>query len=425
MTTAADTVAAGDLSPLTTGDGTPLKTALARVTRRARLKALFLVVPLLLFVIVTFAVPIGQMLYLSVYNPVFSDNMPRLSSWLRDREVTTVPGEDAFKALVLDLTEARANRTHAQVGTRINYERTGATSLFKSTARKIKRIKGPPYKDQILALNEEWGDLHLWTVMARAAPPHTATFYAQALDLSYDAEGDIVRAPENRRIYGHLFLRTLFLSALIAGLCLILGYPAAHLLASLPLKYSNLLMVLVLLPFWTSLLVRTTSWITLLQSQGVLNDILVSLGVLGDDGRLQLMYNQWGTVIAMTHIMLPFMILPLYSVMKTVPKDFVRAARSLGAGPVTAFLRVYLPQTVPGIGAGVLLVFIISVGYYITPALVGGSSGQLISNQIAFHMLQSLNWGLAAALGALLLGGVILLYWLYDRLVGVDNMKLG
>ncbi len=180
-----------------------------------------------------------------------------------------------------------------------------------------------------------------------------------------------------------------------------------------------------LLPFWTSLLVRTTSWITLLQSQGVLNDMLVSVGILSDDGRLELMYNQWGTVIAMTHIMLPFMILPLYSVMKTVPKDFVRAARSLGAGPVTAFLRVYLPQTVPGIGAGVLLVFIISVGYYITPALVGGSSGQLISNQIAFHMLQSLNWGLAAALGALLLGGVILLYWLYDRLVGVDNMKLG
>jgi putative spermidine/putrescine transport system permease protein len=425
MTAADPAVDGGGHVPLTTGDGTPLKAALARATRRARVKAVLLVTPLLLFVIVTFAVPIGQMLYLSVFNPVFSDNMPRLSAWLRAHDVTEVPGEDAFEALVLDLKDARANRTHAQVGTRINYERSGATSLFKSTARKIRKITGPPYKDQLLALDAEWGERHLWTVMARAASPHTSTFYAQALDLTYDAAGDLTRAPENRRIYGLLFQRTLFLSALIAGLCLILGYPVAHLLASLPLKHSNLLMVLVLLPFWTSLLVRTTSWITLLQSQGVLNDLLVALGVLADDGRLQLMYNQWGTVIAMTHIMLPFMILPLYSVMKTVPKDFVRAARSLGAGPVTAFLRVYLPQTVPGIGAGVLLVFIISVGYYITPALVGGSSGQLISNQIAFHMLQSLNWGLAAALGALLLGGVILLYWLYDRLVGVDNMKLG
>ena len=418
--TAADTT-----RTLTTGDGTPLKAALARATRRARVKALLLVAPLLLFVLITFAVPIGQMLYLSIYNPVFSDNMPRLSAWLRSNEVTEVPGEDAFEALVLDLKDARKNRTHAQVGTRINYEHAGATSLFKSTARRLRKIDGPPYKEKLLALKKDWNDLHLWTVMKRAASPHTPAFYAQALDLAFDEKGDLTRAPEERRIYVLLFERTLLLSALIAFLCLLLGYPVAHLLASLPLRYSNLLMVLVLLPFWTSLLVRTTSWITLLQSQGVLNDMLVTLGLVGDDGRIQLMYNQWGTVIAMTHIMLPFMILPLYSVMKTVPKDFVRAARSLGAGPVTAFVRVYFPQTVPGIGAGVLLVFIISVGYYITPALVGGSSGQLISNQIAFHMLQSLNWGLAAALGAILLAGVLVLYWLYDRLVGVDNMKLG
>ncbi|HAD86856.1 MAG TPA: ABC transporter permease [Rhodospirillaceae bacterium] len=410
---------------LTTGDGTPLKTALARATRRAKLKAVVLVLPLLLFVLVTFAVPIGQMLYLSVYSPVFADNMPRLSAYLMANPVTEVPGEAAFEALVLDLKDARKNRTHAQVGTRVNYEKAGSTSLFKSTARRLRKIDGPPYKEKLLALKPAWDDLHLWTVMERAAHRHTLSFYASALDLGYDAKGDLVRAPEERRIYGLLFQRTLLLSALIAGLCLLLGYPVAHLLANLPLKYSNLLMVLVLLPFWTSLLVRTTSWITLLQSQGVLNDLMVWIGIVGDDGRIQLMYNQAGTVIAMTHIMLPFMILPLYSVMKTVPKDFVRAARSLGAGPVTAFVRVYFPQTVPGIGAGVLLVFIISVGYYITPALVGGSSGQLISNQIAFHMLQSLNWGLAAALGALLLGGVLLLYWLYDRLVGVDNMKLG
>jgi putative spermidine/putrescine transport system permease protein len=217
----------------------------------------------------------------------------------------------------------------------------------------------------------------------------------------------------------------MFLSAVIAALCLLLGFPIAHLLATLPLRYSNLLMILVLLPFWTSLLVRTTSWMVLLQSEGVINDALVYLGVISHDGRLAMMYNRVGTIVAMTHILLPFMVLPLYSVMRTINPSYVRAARSLGATSWAAFRRIYLPQTVPGIGAGILLVFILAVGYYITPALVGGSSGQLFSNMIAFHMQRSLNWSLAAALAAILLGAVLLLYWLYDRLIGIDNMKLG
>jgi putative spermidine/putrescine transport system permease protein len=206
---------------------------------------------------------------------------------------------------------------------------------------------------------------------------------------------------------------------------LILGFPVAHLLATLPLKWSNLLMIFVLLPFWTSLLVRTTSWIVLLQTEGVVNSTLVALGIIGDQNRVQMIYNMTGTVVAMTHILLPFMILPLYSVMRPINPSYVRAARSLGASPFTAFRRVYLPQTVPGVGAGILLVFILAVGYYITPALVGGADGQLISNLIAFHMQKSLNWSLAAALAALLLAAVLVLYWLYDRLVGIDNLKLG
>ena len=162
-----------------------------------------------------------------------------------------------------------------------------------------------------------------------------------------------------------------------------------------------------------------------MQSQGVVNDLMVATGIVGDESRLQMMYNQTGTIIAMTHILLPFTVLPLYSVMRTINPSYVRAARSLGATSWTAFRRIYLPQTIPGIGAGGLLVFILAVGYYITPALVGGSDGQLISNLIAFHMQKSLNWSLAAALAALLLGGVLIIYWLYDRLIGIDNLKLG
>lgn len=410
---------------LTTGDGTPLKLALALATRRARIRAFLLVVPLLLFVVVTFAVPIAQMLYLSINNPVFSDHMPRLTAYLKANPVKGVPGEEAFAALALDLADAKKNRTAARVGVRINYARAGSTSLFKSTARKAVKFAGPPYKEKLLKLSEKWGDPYLWQVMERASSSHTLSFYAAAIDLTYDADGDLVRVEPERRIYVLLFLRTWVLSAVIAFLCLLLGYPVAHLLSTLPLRYSNLLMILVLLPFWTSLLVRTTSWIALLQSQGVLNDLLVALGLVGENDRIQMMYNQFGTIVAMTHILLPFMILPLYSVMKTIPPDYVRAARSLGATSLTAFLKVYFPQSVPGIGAGFLLVFILAIGYYITPALVGGSSGQLISNQIAFHMQISLNWSLAAALGAILLFGVVLLYWLYDRLIGIDNMKLG
>jgi putative spermidine/putrescine transport system permease protein len=147
--------------------------------------------------------------------------------------------------------------------------------------------------------------------------------------------------------------------------------------------------------------------------------------MVNDADRLVMINNQFGTIVAMTHILLPFMILPLYSVMKTIPQTYVRAAKSLGATNWTAFWRVYFPQSVPGIGAGSILVFILAIGYYITPELVGGTTGTFISNRIAYHISSSLNWGLAAALGTILLAVVLLLYWVYDRIVGIDNVSLG
>jgi putative spermidine/putrescine transport system permease protein len=243
--------------------------------------------------------------------------------------------------------------------------------------------------------------------------------------MQYDSEGSIVAQPEDMQIYTQLYWRTLWVSLLITVVCLLLAYPISYLMATLPLGISNLLMIMVLLPFWTSLLVRTTSWIVLLQKEGVLNDIMVWVGVIGNEHRLQMIYNMTGTVVSMVHILLPFMVLPLYSVMKTISPTYVRAAQSMGATPARSFWKVYFPQSVPGIGAGAILVFILSIGYYITPALVGGRTGQLISNMIAYHMQKSLNWGLAAALGGLLLVGVLALYWLYNRIVGIDNMKLG
>ena len=420
---------------LTTADGQPLAKSLARAQARAKRRAFFLVMPLLAFVVITFVVPIGQMLHRSIYNPGFTLHrdvgtgtetpiMVNLRAWFAENPQGTAPDEAAYEALTTDLVHLRELRAQGSVGTRINYEYSGARSLFTSTARKARRFEAP-FMEAVLDADEEWAEPELWQAMRSASSAYTGNFYLAAVDRKRDAAGEVVQVDEERRVYILLFQRTLLLSALITFLTFVLGFPIAHLLATLPLRTSNILMIFVLLPFWTSLLVRTTSWIVLLQSQGVVNDSMVALGILDDEGRVQLIYNQIGTIVAMTHILLPFMVLPLYSVMRPINPSYVRAARSLGATSWTAFRRIYFPQTVPGIGAGALLVFILSVGYYITPALVGGSTGQLISNLIAFHMQNSLNWSLAAALAGLLLAGVLLLYWLYDRIVGIDNLKLG
>ncbi|WP_103172705.1 ABC transporter permease [Paracoccus sp. SY] len=410
---------------LRTADGKPLARALARSQSLARRRAFLLVLPLLAFILITFVVPIGQMLQRSFYNDGFSANMPALSQWFADNPRGTEPDEAAWSALATDLQAAAEARTIGVVGTRINYDVPGTRSLFTSTGRQVRRGIEPPYQAALLEIDEKWGNPALWSAMREASSPVTGNFYLAAVDRKRDETGSITQVEERQQVYVMLFMRTFWLSLLITAITFVLGFPIAHLLATLPMRKSNLLMILVLLPFWTSLLVRTTSWMVLLQQQGVINDILVWLGVIGAGQRLQMIYNQTGTIIAMTHILLPFMILPLYSVMRTINPSYVRAARSLGATSWTAFRRVYFPQTLPGLGAGALLVFILAVGYYITPALVGGSSGQLISNMIAMHMTDTLNWSMAAALAALLLASVLLLYWVYDRMVGIDNLKLG
>ncbi|MEY4982664.1 MAG: hypothetical protein RIR62_930 [Pseudomonadota bacterium] len=419
LTASAPARAAG----LTTADGRPLKAALAAAQQRAKRRAFLLVAPLLIFVVVTFILPIGQMLQRSVYHDGFSANAPNLVAWFDANPQGTEPDEAAFAALAADLKLMKEAKTAGEAGTRINYILSGTRSLFTSAARGADRLE-PPFKEALIADDPDWGKPAVWQAMRTASSTYTSDFYLIATDFERDEAGNLQRVADDQRIYLYLFGKTFLLSGLITVICLLLAFPVAHLLATLPMRWSNLLMILVLLPFWTSLLVRTTSWIVLLQGQGVINSVLVSLGLVSDDARLAMIYNELGTIIVMTHILLPFMILPLYSVMRVIPPSYARAARSLGATSWTTFRRIYLPQTLPGIGAGSLLVFILAVGYYITPALVGGADGQLISNLIDFHMDKS-NWSMAAALSAMLLAGVLVLYWLYDRLVGIDNLKFG
>lgn len=409
-------------------DGMSLKRKLARSLRRSRTEAFLLTVPLVVFLFVSFILPIGQMLTRSVSNDAFSASLPNVAAALRGWDQTKapdgLPDETVFELMAKDLAAAGKERTIGRAATRVNYDFSGTRSLFTSAARKAEKLKAP-YKESLLALDRDWSNPEVWAAIKRSSNTYTQGFYLAALDLTLNRQNEVVLQDETRQIYIKLFWRTLWLSAVITVLCFVLAYPISYLLSVLPLAKSNLLMILVLLPFWTSLLVRTTAWIALLQTEGIVNDLLVAAGIISDDGRIQMIYNRTGTVIAMTHILLPFMVLPLYSVMKTIPPSYMRAARSLGADQFTAYMKVYFPQTQPGIAAGTLLVFILAIGYYITPALVGGQDGQLISNVIAFHMQKSLNWSLAAALGTILLVGVLVLYWLYNKLVGIDNLKFG
>jgi len=405
-------------------DGILLKDRLAIAERSKKTTAFLLVLPLLAFIIFTFIIPIASMLIRSVHNPRMTELLPTLIDDLLSWEGKELPPEDMYEKLFNDIQWNIENGSLGKIAIHVNYRMTGARSMIIKSKRKFKNIEGPPYKEQMIEAEPRWGELSTWKIMQQVSDPLTSAYFLNAVDKAYDLEGNIVDQPEEKQIYVKLFIRTLWISASVTILTLILGYPVAYLISTTPPKISNILIIMVLLPFWTSLLVRATSWIVLLQTKGVLNDIMVWLGVISDDNRIQMIYNLNGTLIAMTQILLPFMVLPMYSVMKTIPLSQLRASHSLGATPFRTFCRIFWPQSIPGIGAGGLLVFVLSVGYYITPALVGGSSGQMISNQIAFHMRSSLNWGLAAALGTVMLTGVLILYWLYDRIVGIANVKL-
>ena len=410
--------------PLLTADGTPLKVSLDRSLRRSKLRGILLVLPALLFLIIIFVVPIFNLLSRSVDDTLVNRALPRtfvaFESW--DRQ--SLPEEAMFEAIFLDITKGD-KYTVGKATTRMNYEKPGWRSLIKKSGRKFKKkIKGPPYRDAMIKIDKRWGDVTFWQTLGAMKDPQTLGYFLNAVDRQYDANKHVVMKEKERRVYVMLWWRTLLLSLIVTVGCLAMAYPVAHLLATLPLRYSNLLMICVLMPFWTSLLVRIVAWMVMLQNNGVVNSTLVWSGILDDENRLPMMYNFTGTVIVMIQILLPFMILPIYSVMKTIPPSYMRAAQNLGAPPSLAFLKVYLPQTLPGVGAGVILVFIVAIGYYITPELVGGKDGQLIGNMIAYHMQKSLNWGLAAAMGALLLAAILLLYWVYDRIVGIDNMRM-
>ncbi|MGV8893621.1 MAG: ABC transporter permease [Burkholderiaceae bacterium] len=402
-----------------------LKHDLRRAQLRKRTMALALIAPLAIFLLITFVVPIGVLLKRAIENPEVASTLPHTVAALSKWDRKEVPGDAAFVALAQDLTLAKEENTAGTLARRINSEIPGARSIIMKTMRAMppvdadgKPIPAAGVRQALIELDAQWAKPEYWRVIAKNSSKYSPYYLLASVDLRQDSMGNIEKKSADESAYQQIFGRTFLISLVATLCCLLIGYPLAYWISTMSERRSNLFMILVLIPFWTSILVRVASWIVLLQSEGLINTALMALGVT--HAPLELLFNRIGVYISMTHILLPFMILPLYSVMKSVPPTYMRAAISLGSHPFAAFWRVYVPQTTPGVGAGSLLVFIIALGYYITPALLGGPNEQMVSYYVAYFTNVTLNWGMACALGALLFAATLVLYGMYRRFAKLE-----
>jgi putative spermidine/putrescine transport system permease protein len=377
--------------------------------RRISTANVWLLIPAMTLLVFGFVLPVLLFLGKAFDNSEIAQGLPRTIQTLAAWNGESALPDQAFDALALDLANISADQAGA-LARRLNTIEAGYRSLLLKTVNGLPDAPGSNAKEKLSGLDRRWNDDHIWRNLKVESGRVTPSYMLATIDLRLDEHGQITQAPANARIFVDLFIRTFVISITVTALCLALGFPAAWLMAVSNARWLSVLMVLVLLPFWTSTLVRSTAWIVLLQDKGLVNQFLLSLGLISKP--LQLFATRLAVVIAMAHVLLPYMILPLYGAIKAIPKDLLRAADALGANPWRRFILIYLPLAAPGIGAGSLLVFILALGYYITPALVGGPGDQMVSYFIALYTNQFLNWGLASALSLTLLVCASLVYLL-------------
>ncbi|MCP2089655.1 UNVERIFIED_ORG: putative spermidine/putrescine transport system permease protein [Paraburkholderia sediminicola] len=417
-------------------DSTPesnvrLKRELKAAEAKKRAMALLLIAPLAIFLLLIFVVPIGALLTRAAQNPEVMNALPHTLNALSGWDRKTLPPDAAYSALAVDLTAIADSDGMGALARRLNVEIPGYRSLVAKSAHAMpfvddnnKPLTLTPAQmhAKFAELDERWNNVAYWQAIAKNSGAYSPFYLLASLDHKQDGFGHIIETDPEQQIYLHVFSRTFVIGAVVTFFALLLGYPLAYWISTLSDRRANLVMILVLIPFWTSILVRVAAWIVILQSEGLVNKALIASGILHDP--LSLLFNRTGVYISMTHILLPFMILPLYSVMKSIPPTYQRAAISLGSHPFAAFWRVYVPQTYPGIGAGALLVFILAIGYYITPALLGGPNDQMVSYYVAYFTNVTINWGMACALGGLLLAATLVLYVIYGRFTR-SSLSLG
>jgi putative spermidine/putrescine transport system permease protein len=406
-----------------------LATQLRRAERRRKQRAVALTLPLLAFLVVFFLVPLASLLVRAVENPEVADALPRTGQALAGWDRNSPPDAAAYAAVIADLTAIEDTAQAGVLARRLNSEVPGGRSLVMGTYRAVqsedsgfKDLPAEQARAKLIEQDARWEELPYWQAIAQNSSRWTPDYLLAAVDLKRTPQGDIVRVADDEAAFSDILGRTFQMSAVVTFFCLLLAYPLAYWLSTLPERKANILLILVLLPFWTSVLVRIAAWIVLLQNNGLVNRFFMWIGLT--DTPIPLLFNRVGVIIAMVHILLPFAILPLYSVMKSVPPNYLRAAISLGSAPFAAFVRVYLPQTYPGVAAGGLLVFITSIGYYVTPALLGGAGDQMLSYYVAQYTNVEVNWGMACALGGVLLTTTLILYSIY-RKVSKSELSLG
>jgi putative spermidine/putrescine transport system permease protein len=380
---------------------------------RERSHALALVAPLFIFLVIFFLWPLWTMITAAVVDDAVGKVFPRTATAIASWDGREALPAAVQEALVADLRTAEDQQALGEAVRRLNSAVSGFRTLFSRTTSAIRDAPATGPVD-LAAVDPRWEDARFWLALKQALPPYTDRFLLAAVDLKRDGTGAIVNESPEAAANRLIMLRTFLIAAIVTLICAAIGLPYAMLAAATTGWVRAVLLIAVLLPLWTSLLVRTAAWFILLQNEGLINRALQALGLI--DSPLPLIFNRLGVVIAMTHVLLPFMVLPIYSVLLAVPQNLMAAAASMGAGPLRAFWRVLLPLSLPGLLSGSLLVFMVAIGYYITPALVGGANDQMISSVIAFYATGTANWGMAGALGLILLLVTTLLYLVYGRL---------
>lgn len=376
---------------------------------RAGIFAMLPATPLMFFLCLTLLAPLGIIVKTAFRDAEISSALPMTTEALARWTGENVPGEEMFVTLAQDLANARETGMLRPLSRRMGYELVRGSKVVTNGARAVPdepaTVEPVDLRAAFLASDPAWGQTGVWTIIKQNSASYSLFYIRWALgfDVMISADGGFIgnRGYDFRAIY----IRTVAISLLVTGLTVLIGYPMAYVVSSASGRAGKFLIFLVLLPFWTSLLVRTMSWIVVLQRNGVLNDMLLFSGAVSEPPSL--LYTRFATIVAMVQIQLPFTVLPMITVMRAIPPSHVRAARSLGASPLRAHMNVFLPQAVPGIAAGALLTFILCLGFYITPALVGGAGDQMVSFFIARFTNEELNWGLASALSLVLVAGAV------------------
>ncbi|WP_320194417.1 ABC transporter permease [Agrobacterium rosae] len=382
-------------------------------------RSLLLLAPLFVFLIGFFVWPLFSMMSQSVSDTAVLRILPRSAEVLPGWDRVSPPTISMQTALIEDLKAVDDEQALGDMVRRLNSARSGFRTLMSKTTSALGDTASAP--TDLVSIDKRWEKPEFWLAIADALSPLTDRNLLAAVDLGRNAAGEIEHLPADQSVNRVILIRTFWIAALVTFACACIGFPYAIIAASLTGWKRDLMLGAVLLPLWTSLLVRTAAWFILLQEKGLINDLLQTLGLINSP--LALIFNRTGVIIAMTHVLLPFMVLPIYSVLITIPKNLMPAAASLGAHPLRAFLRVLLPLSLRGVASGSLLVFISAIGYYITPALIGGPGDQMISSIIAFYATGSANWGMAGALGVVLLIATLVLYSVYARLSAEESER--